>query len=185
MIGNFIGIDLDSSKIRLCVIKRGFRTTELVRFFDIDIPDDLATISQMLSYHLKKESVTTDIAVSVPTSPVSMRILSFPFSDGKKIDQVYNFELENASSLQTEDLMNSYHVVAKSNAGADALVCMFKHDEIADTINLFSEAGLNPRVVSYSPFALSSLNGQITENRPFVILSRCLQISVSLMKAGL
>ena len=49
MIGKFIGVDLDSTKIRLCVIKRGFRNTELIRFIDIDIPDNGQSITNLLS----------------------------------------------------------------------------------------------------------------------------------------
>lgn len=84
MIGKFIGVDLDSSKIRLCIIKRGFRTTELISFKDIEIPPGGGSVSELLSYHLKNEAISTDIATSVPSSPVSMRILNFPFSDIKK-----------------------------------------------------------------------------------------------------
>ncbi len=171
MIGKFIGVDLDGSKIRLCVIKRGFRKTELIRFIDIDIPDDGQSITNLLSYHLKKESIKTDIAVSIPSSPVSMRILSFPFSDAKKIDQVYNFELENASTLQTEDKINSYHLVGSKNGGADALVCMFKKEEVADTLAIFEEGGISPRVITYSPFALHALSDHFQIERPFVLLS--------------
>ena len=171
MIGKFIGVDLDSTKIRLCVIKRGFRNTELIRFIDIDIPDDGQSISNLLSYHLKKESVKTDIAVSIPSSPVSMRILSFPFRDVKKIDQVYNFELENASTLETDDKINSYHLVDSKDGGADALVCMFKKEEIADTLAIFEEGGISPRVITYSPFALNALSDIFPTERPFVLLS--------------
>lgn len=171
MIGKFIGVDLDGSKIRLCVIKRGFRKTELIRFIDIDIPDDGQSITNLLSYHLKKESIKTDIAVSIPSSPVSMRILSFPFSEAKKIDQVYNFELENASTLQTEDKINSYHLVGSKDGGADALVCMFKKEEVADTLSIFEEGGISPRVITYSPFALHALSDHFQTERPFVLLS--------------
>ncbi|NIP38172.1 MAG: pilus assembly protein PilM, partial [Candidatus Dadabacteria bacterium] len=171
MIGKFVGVDLDGSKIRLCVIKRGFRTTELIRFKDIDIPQDDKSISELLSYHLKKEAITTDIAVSIPSSPVSMRILNFPFSDVKKIDKVYNFELENASSLQTEDKVNSYHTVKNRDGGADVLVCMFKNDEVADTLSIFEQADLNPRVLTYSPFALDALSDQLESERPLVVVT--------------
>jgi Tfp pilus assembly PilM family ATPase len=171
MIGKFIGVDLDGSKIRLCVIKRGFRKTELIRFIDIDIPEDGQSITDLLSHHLKKESVKTDIAVSIPSSPVSMRILSFPFNDVKKIDQVYSFELENASTLRTDDKINSYHVVSGKDGGADALVCMFKKEEVADTLAIFEEGGVSPRIITYSPFALHALSDHFQTQRPFVLLS--------------
>ncbi len=171
MIGKFIGVDLDGAKVRLCVIKRGFRKTELIRFIEIDIPDDGQSITNLISHHLEKESVKTDIAVSIPSSPVSMRILSFPFRDVKKIDQVYDFELENASTLQTDDMINSYHLVNNQGGGADALVCMFKKEEIADTLSIFEEGEISPRVLTYSPFALDALQDQLKAERPFVLLS--------------
>ncbi len=171
MIGKFIGVDLDSSKIRLCVIKRGFRKTELISFKDIEIPPGGGSVSELLSYHLKNEAISTDIATSVPSSPVSMRILNFPFSDIKKIDQVYNFELENASSLQTEDNMNSYHIVKNKDGGADVLVCMFKTEEIADTLSIFEQAQLNPRVLTYSPLALDAVSEHLESSRPLVVVS--------------
>lgn len=171
MIGKFIGIDLDGSKIRLCVIKRGFRKTELVRFIEIDIPDDGRSIADLLSYHLDKESVKTDIAVSIPSSPVSMRILNFPFRDVKKIDQVYSFELENASTLESHDKIDSYHLVNNNTGGADALVCMFKKEEVADTLAILEEGGISPRVITYSPFALDALRDQFHSEGLVALLS--------------
>lgn len=170
MFGKFVGIDLDSSKIKVCVIDRKFRRTELQRLYEIDRSSDSETISDLLFDKLNQESVKTDVSVSIPSSPVSLRVLSFPFKDMNKIDQVYNFELENVSTLNVEDKTHSYHLI-EGRDGADALVCMFKKDEIRNIINMFEQGGVNPRVVTFSPFALDVLSDSLDLPRPFLLVS--------------
>jgi len=170
MFGKFVGIDLDSSKIKVCVINRKFRRTELQRLYEIDRSSDSETISDLLFDKLNQESVKTDVSVSIPSSPVSLRVLSFPFKDTNKIDQVYNFELENVSTLNVEDKTHSYHLI-EGRDGADALVCMFKKDEIRNIINMFEQGGVNPRVVTFSPFALDVLSDSLDLPRPFLLVS--------------
>jgi hypothetical protein len=61
--------------------------------------------------------------------------------------------------------------VNNNTGGADALVCMFKKEEVADTLAIFEEGGISPRVITYSPFALDALRDQFDSEGSVALLS--------------
>jgi Tfp pilus assembly PilM family ATPase len=169
MIGKFVGIDLDSSKIRLCVIKRTLRKSEIVKLYEIDSSQS-DNPAKLISGYLSENNIKTDVAVSLPESPVSLRALSFPFKDINKINQVYNFELENVSTLDIEDKIHSFHIVENTD-GAEALVCMYRKDEVKNILDMFETVSVSPKVVTYSPFSLSEIYDKLNIESPIVIIS--------------
>jgi len=169
MIGKLVGIDLDSSKIRICTIKRTLRRSELVDLHEIDTSGTANPATKIADY-LNKLDIRADVAVSITESPVSLRVLSFPFKDIKKINQVYDFELENVSTLDTEDKIHSFHLVDQSE-GAEALVCMFRKDEIKNLLEMFESVNITPKFVTYSPFCLNALSDMLEAERPIVVIS--------------
>ncbi|MFI5322619.1 MAG: GspL/Epsl periplasmic domain-containing protein [Thermodesulfobacteriota bacterium] len=111
----------------------------------------------------------SDIAVSLSSDPISVRVLKFPFSDPKKIDLVYGFELENISTFDPDEKIHGYHLV-KNESGGDALVCVFEKSDMVSTLGFFNSAGIDPKVVTYTPVAFGALDEIIEEARPLMLV---------------
>jgi Tfp pilus assembly protein PilN len=170
MYGRFAGLDIGKKDARISLIKRGLRDVQLLQTirtkpseFTPESPEALNDVFR--EYSLPKG----DLAVSVPVDPVSVRVIKFPFSDPKKIDQVYGFELENISTFDPGDKSHAYHLV-KGEAGTEALVCVFEKDEVASAIGYFNKAGIDPKIVTYAPVALGALNELIEGTRPVMLV---------------
>ena len=135
MYGRFVGLDIGRKDARVSLIKRGLRDVQLLQNirtksseFTPDTPDSLSNLFRQ--YSLPKG----DLAVSVSGDPISVRVIKFPFSDPKKIDQVYGYELENISTFDPGEKSHAYQLV-RSETGGEALVCVFEKAEIASAIS--------------------------------------------------
>ncbi|MGH7885965.1 MAG: hypothetical protein ACRENO_09760, partial [Thermodesulfobacteriota bacterium] len=79
------------------------------------------------------------------------------------------FELDNISTFSAEDKLVDYHMV-KLNDGAEALVCMFDKQSLEKTLEELSHVNLDPRFVTFSPFAFSTINGYLSYERPILLI---------------
>ena len=171
MYGRFVGLDISSNYINISLIKRGLRDTQLLQTIRKEVSPDseegLNYLSEIFSeYSLPK----SDIAISLPNDPISVRVINFPFSDPKKIDQVYEYELENLSPYDPSEKAHSYQLI-KNGDGADALVCVYERNQVRDILGSFNKVGLDPKVLTYSPVALGVLGNDLEGPRPLLLVN--------------
>lgn len=170
MYGRFVGLDIGKKDARISLIKRGLRDVQLLQTIRTDLAvssqEDSETLSRIFSdYSLPKG----DIAVSLSDDPISVRVIRFPFADSKKVDQVYTYELENISTFDPDEKIHSYHMV-KSEAGSEALVCVYEKEEVGELLDSFNKRGIDPKVLTYAPVALGALNDVLEGQRPLILV---------------
>ncbi|MEQ9620022.1 MAG: PilN domain-containing protein [Deltaproteobacteria bacterium] len=170
MYGRFVGLDIGKRDVKASLIKRGLRDIQLLQ--TIRIEKSVITESQphylsniFTEYSLPKG----DIAVSLSEDPTSVRVIKLPFSDSKKIDQVYGFELENISTFDPGEKIHGYHLV-KNDTGSEALVCVFEKEDVGQLLEVFNSDGIDPKVVTYTPVAFGALNELLEGARPLVLV---------------
>jgi len=170
MYGRFVGLDIGSKDIKVSLIKKGLRDVQLLQTIRTETSpspggdsDPLAEIFQ--AYSLPKG----DIATSISENPASIRVINFPFSDPKKIDMVYEYELENLSTFDPKEKIHGYHLV-KNGTGSEALVCVFEKDQVADLIGSFNEHGIDPKIITYTPLAFGALDEFLPSERPLLLI---------------
>ncbi len=170
MYGRFAGLDIGRHDARISLIKRGLRDVQLLQIirtksseFTPDSPEALNNVFR--EYSLPKG----DVAVSISNDPISVRVIKFPFVDPKKIDQVYGFELENISTFDPREKSHAYQLV-KCDTGGEALVCVFEKEELASAIGYYNKAGIDPKIITYTPVALGALNELVEGPRPVMLI---------------
>jgi hypothetical protein len=155
----FVGLDIGTDSIKITLVKRGFRDTKLLQTITLKTPKSSDEISERIKAAFTENSLPrTDIATSLPNNPISIRVLNFPFSDPNKIEQVYEFELENISTFDPMDKFHGHHIVKTEN-GSEAIISMFENEHIRDFIRICDEGGVDPKIVTFGPLAFSSLDG--------------------------
>lgn len=170
MYGKFVGLDIGTDSIKVALVKRGLKDTKLLQTIRLRTPKSSDGISETIKTVFTENALArTDIATSLPNNPISIRVLSFPFSDPKKIEQVYEFELENISTFDPLDKFHGHHIVKTEN-GSEAIVSMFENEHIRDLIAVCDEGGVDPRILTFGPLAFSSLDGFLTEERPLILI---------------
>lgn len=170
MYGKFVGLDIGSKDIKISLIKRGLRDVQLLQTIRTEVSPapqgDSDSIAEVFkSYSLPKG----DIAASISHNPTSIRVVDFPFADPKKIDQVYEFELENLSTFNPKEKIHGYHLV-KKEVGSEALVCVFEKEQLSELIGSFNEHGIDPKIITYTPLAFSALNEFLPTHRPLLLV---------------
>ncbi len=170
MYGRFVGLDISRKDIRVSLIKRGLRDVQLLQTISAERGPLAAGDSDPLAETFKAYSLPKgDIAASIAETPTSFRVVSFPFSDPKKIDQVYEYELENISTFDPRDKFHGYHLV-KNEAGSEALICVFEKEQVADVVESYNEHGIDPKIITYTPLALGALDEFVSSKRPLLLI---------------
>ncbi len=170
MYGKYLGLDIGSDSIKIALVKRGLRETKLLTRVKIKTPESPNQVSELVDAIFTQNSFPRgDIATSIPNHPISIRVLNFPFSDPKKIDQVYEFELENVTTFDPLDKVHGYQIV-KTGKGSEVIVCMFEKESLKGLMELFDRGGIDPKVVTYAPVAFSSLDSLLVQERPLVLI---------------
>jgi Tfp pilus assembly PilM family ATPase len=170
MYGRFVGLDIGSDRIKVCLITRGLRDAKLLQKIQLRNPGTPEELYDSINKVFTDNQLPKgDIASSLQDSPISIRVLNFPFSDPSKIDQVYEFELENISPFDLSDKIHGYHVI-KHGHGSEAVVCMFEREDLKRELEVYQASGIDPKVVTYSPIASSALNTLLYEWRPAVLI---------------
>jgi Tfp pilus assembly PilM family ATPase/PBP1b-binding outer membrane lipoprotein LpoB len=172
--GRFAGLDIGSDSVKLAVIKRGLRDTELLGVWLFPSRGDMGKALSLAAEMMKEMRVSPhDVAACIPSPPVTIRVLKFPFRDPKKVDMVYEYELESLSTFDPEEKSHSYHLVpsGKGDEGSEAIVCMFNVEDVSGVLDECASAGLAPRVLTYSPVALSALSKLMGESFPALLVS--------------
>ncbi len=170
MYGRFVGLDIGSKDIRVSLIKRGLRDAQLLQTIRTEISPSPTGDADSIAGVFKAYSLPKgDIATSVAENPTSIRVVKFPFSDPKKIDQVYEYELENISTFDPREKTHGYHLV-KNEVGSEALVCVFEKDQVAELIKSYNENGIDPKIITYAPLAFGALNDLLSAKRPLLLI---------------
>lgn len=170
MYGKFVGLDIGTDAIKISLVKRGLMDTDLSQIIQIKTPDSTQeAILELKNIFAEQFLPKNDVAVSLPGNPTSIRVLSFPFSDPKKIDQTYEFELENVSPFDLSDKVHGYYLI-KRLEGSEAIVCMSQKGEIKHLVDLYQSGGIDPKVITFAPLAFGALDGFLQEERPLVLI---------------
>src|SRR3989338_801885 len=95
-----LGIDIGSYSVKVAKLTRYLKDFELLSFHEQILPtNQRLTHEEALAAALRslfeKNELTADfISVGIPANHVSCRVLELPFTNAKKIEQTFSYELE-------------------------------------------------------------------------------------------
>jgi general secretion pathway protein L len=117
--------------------------------------DEEQTLSEAVRQIAAGTSGSPRVVLCLPPDLFGQRTLTLPFKDLRKIRDVLPAQLQGEIPLSVEEL-----VLAAMAVGDGRFLALWaKRTEISQAITLFSEAGLEPHMVSSTPFAWSRLPG--------------------------
>ncbi len=166
MLGGFIGVDFSGAKVRTVTVKRGLKGTE-VRKASFAEGSTGGETSDFLGNEF---SLGIRAVTGISSSPLLLRVLKFPFSDSKKLREVYRFELENSTGFTLgDDVLSDYHEVRRPE-GAEAIVPAFEKGVFENYLGTLGENGVDPDQVTFTPVAFSSLEEFIEGPKPLLLV---------------
>lgn len=170
MYGKFTGIDFSGKSIRICTVQSGFRDQKIEKYFSVATGDtDDQGLLNLRDALMESGYQPGSISTNIPSRPLTTRVVKFPFSDPKKIDKVYGFELENVSTFDPDEKLHSYHLVRLEN-GSEIIVCMYEKDQMGEFLKRLEKTEVDPSFVTFSPLAFSALDSRLPGKRPLLLV---------------
>lgn len=146
-----LGIDIGTYSVKVAEVVRRFRTFDFVGFYERRIQyNELLTHEESIAIALQglidDHHLQWDIAVAgFPGQRVSSRLLTFPFTGAKKIDQTVRFEIESFIPFDVNDVVIDYAVVASTKESSKVLVVYVQKGEVVKRLTMLEGAGVDPR----------------------------------------
>lgn len=130
------------------------RSTELIGAATIELNEE-RTMTNAIEQIAEKITASPRIVLCLSPSLFAQRLVSLPFNDLRKAREVLPSQLQGDIALSVEDLA----LQALPAGDRHFLALWARKSEIAQAISQFSDAGIEPQVVTSALFALSELPG--------------------------
>lgn len=106
------------------------------------------------------EAGIDELFLSLPLSYLTLREITFPFSDAAKINDILVYELDGLLLGNVNDYSID-HVVIETHDGSSRVkaVCI-KKSKLREILDIFSSAGLDPKVITSIDLWLYGGNGE-------------------------
>jgi type IV pilus assembly protein PilM len=159
-----LGLDLGSSSVKAVFIRKGFMGLEWVGGYQMDLPRPQGTFDWSkgavpgLKEWIAEQRLPTDrVVVSLPVHLISLRTLTLPFSDLRKLEKVVPFEIEALLPYPLEEVVVDYQTIEATDGKTNLLAAAAPRRLIKNYLDQLSQAGVDPEAVELDGMALMNL----------------------------
>ena len=110
---------------------------------------DQSTLTPLLNKNLEQTYL------SIPLNLLTLRELTFPFSDKLKIKDTISYELEGLLLGSVSDYSIDHIITDTFDSGCKVLAVCIEKTKLGEIINTFSSAGLEPKAVTSIELSVS------------------------------
>ncbi len=142
-----IGIDAGASANKIVEISQSFRKATIMGASGWD---------NSSAPELNDDLIYTAEA-PFPQQDVTSRIVRFPFSGARKLDQTAPFELESWIPFSSQEFITDYQVIERDKNSCVALVAGARKESVSNCLAKFEDMGVHPRSLIPEGFAYRSL----------------------------
>jgi Tfp pilus assembly PilM family ATPase len=100
---------------------------------------------------------TDHVITAVRGDRVSVRRLSFPFSEKRRLAQAVPFEVEDALPFEIEDVVLDWYLLRGERHRAEVVAAIAPRAEVSELIACLHQAGCDPRTVEAEGLVLANL----------------------------
>jgi general secretion pathway protein L len=152
-----VGLDVAGDKVRLVALESGFRGFSVLEARIVALPEG-ATPAERLKAALAQLPRADDdaFAVALPGTQVASHLVTLPFTDARRIEQVLPGEVEGAIPFDLEEVVWDHAVLSQANGRTEVLVGVVRKTVLQQALASLAEAGIDPRLVTFAPLALAT-----------------------------
>jgi general secretion pathway protein L len=157
-----VGLDWSQHEVRVALLQGGFRGAELQEVREATLPDEGTPVERLKAGLAALELVPPlgpddAVAVALPGAMVAAHLLSLPFADQRRVDQVLPAEVEGTIPFDLDDVVWDHAVLGVANGRTEVLVGVVQRTVLREHLAALTAAGIDPRVVTLAPLALAAL----------------------------
>jgi general secretion pathway protein L len=155
-----IGVEVDGGKLRLAELDVSWKGS-LTLLSCQEYP--FGGIENPLA--LRKEIGRADqLIVSCPGRLISSRLLTLPFTQAKKIEQVLPYEMEPLLPFEPDQVILSWHPVSRDAGSSRLMVAATPREAFRQFIEKLHKQGIDPHQVEWDGMALFNFS-QVVKGR--------------------
>jgi type IV pilus assembly protein PilM len=172
MAHKILGIDLGAWSVKLVELEAGFRQSHLTGVYERQLlpalegetPLDRAarTVASLIS----DEGLQAEMFATSLGGDATLRLLTMPFADPKKIEQVLGYELESQILGELEGLVYD-SVISTTRAGeggsstTNVIAVAAPRETVRAHVDALAAVGAEPRVVGAAALSYAALRGHV------------------------
>ena len=157
-----VGLDWAQDTLRVATLQSGFRGFAVQDVRSAPLPPQGAPAERLRAGIAALGLVPPlgpddSIAVALPGALVSTHLITLPFSDPRRIEQVLPAEVEGVIPFDLGEVVWDAVVLGQSAGKTEVLVGVVKKTDLREHLDTLAAAGIEPRVVTLGPMALAAL----------------------------
>lgn len=163
-----LAIDLGTYSLKMSLLERHFDDFQLLSFTE-HLLNHQARVTHEEQIHMALDQVLqeeefTDIeeidlvCSSMPGHQISHRILEFPFSSRKNIQEALDFQLEDFVPFPIEDVFSDFHILDSSTDQTQVFVSYGPTAKISSYLETLKEKNIDPKYFGSDLMDLSNLS---------------------------
>jgi general secretion pathway protein L len=179
-----VGLDWAQDSLRVATLQSGFRGFAVQDVRSAPLPAE-GTPEERLRAGLAALELTPplgpndSLAVALPGALAATHLVTLPFSEPRRIEQVLPAEVEGAIPFDLSEVVWDAAVLGHVGGKTEVLVGVVKKTALREHLDALAAAGLDPRVVTLAPLALAALG-----ERPVLVAEGSPPLTAALLDAG-
>ena len=170
MAHKILGIDLGTYSVKVAEISAGFRTSQLTGLFErpllpaVEGETPLARAARTAAELIADQKLDAEMFATSLGGDATLRLLTMPFSDPKKIEQVLGYELESQilgelDGLVYDSVVSTTRLGEGGTATTNVIAVAAQKDVVRAHIDALAAIGAEPRVVGAAALSYAALRG--------------------------
>ena len=152
-----LAIEIDGDRVRAATADRTWNSFQFIGVFETHRAEGEEDLAPALR-RLTEKAGHPDIVISaLPTQAVAKRLLELPFRDLRRLHQVVPFALEEHLPFPVDGAAVSFVRVGRAGDHSLVVAAVARKPEVQNHLKLLAGAGLDPKTVTITPFAVASL----------------------------
>lgn len=155
---NVLGLDLGSHSIKAVELQQSLRRLEAVQVRAVLRAHAELELVELLGRFAQVHQLATEhVVTAVRGDRISVRRLTFPFAERRRLNQAVPFEVEDRLPFDLDDVVLDWSVVGGDRSSAEVVAAVAPRREVSEIIDTLHAAGCDPRTVECEGLVLANL----------------------------
>jgi len=160
-----LALEISNDRVRAAMADRTFKSLELVGVYEQERAGDESDLSGAIS-RIVAAAGKPDVAISaLPGEFVAKRLLTLPFTDRRRLQQVVPFALEEHLPFAVDDAAVAFARVGREDPNTLVIAAFARKEDLRNHLELLSRGGLEPATITLSTLALAGLVARARNGR--------------------
>lgn len=159
-----IGLDIGSYSVKIVEILNSFNSYEIINFYENVIPDfDEVEADVLIPYVMEQLFRENDLKVdrivtAMPGQFVSSRIMSFNFTDPRKVEKAVIAEVEDVVPYDMDDMIIDHQILGQVENTTMAMAVMTRKVFLKSFLDHLHHINIDPKLVDVDSLSFYNLN---------------------------